>query len=83
MILLSSVQAPADYSDKNRNNSKNADVSTRTSNDGKREKAVTTLSSSLSPFHCLSRAFFLTSPPTSLLSEKKSTDGGESELILD
>ena len=83
MILLSSVEAPADYSDKNRNNSKNADVSTRTSNDGKREKAVTTLSSSLSLFHCLPRAFFLTSPPTSLLSKKKSTDGGESELILD
>ena len=83
MILLSSAEAFADYSDKNRNNSKNANISTRASNDGIREKAVISLSSSLSPSHCSPRAFFLTSPPTSLLSKKASTDGGESELIVD
>lgn len=33
MILLSSAEAPADFSDKNRNNSKNANISTRASND--------------------------------------------------
>ena len=81
MILLSSAEAPADYSDKNRNNSKDANISTRASNDGKRENAVTTLSSSLSPSHCPPRAFFFT--PTSLLSEKACTDGGESDLIVD
>ena len=62
MILLSSAEAPADYSDKNRNNSKNDNISTRASNDGKREIAVTNLSSSLFPSHCPLRAFFFTSP---------------------
>lgn len=83
MILLSSAEASTYYSDKNRNNSKNANVSTRASNGGKREKAVITLSSSLSPSHCPPRASFLTSPPTSLLRKKASTDGGKSELNVD
>ena len=83
MILLSSAEGFADYSDKNRNNSKNDNISTRASNDGKREKAVTNLSSSLFPSHCPLRAFFFTSPRPSLLSKKASTDGGESELIVD
>lgn len=83
MILLSSSEAPADYSDKNRNNSKNDNISTRASNDGKREKAVTNLSSSLFPSRCPPRAFFFYLSSPSLLSKKASTDGGESGLIVD